>query len=530
MNLPLGIPESYTPVRPFEELHTPTHRERNSIQLQFSPMTPLRNTPRRLSFVPPKLPISNRALAIGTAVFLILSAIYKSGIIGWTVRMKAAELQGRLHVETWESSGVAADESVPAALYESTVAEVEHLYARLIALETFQSEFNQQCLARDRESWDRAAECSESLTGCISALDDLTVTHANAMNEYQNSIVQLEVEQIQVIEKIESDFEWRLNNLLNAKISEVQELEDQIYSLGAENEVLRNRLDLLSIEGVKEPTVEEVVEPVVEEELTQTEAPPSTTPSENIHIERIETGSISYQIAVVILSILVALLGTLSGVLLLTNRLHEPQTTTSVIREEVVAPTPSIDCTAIEERDPFEEERMQMALEDMAAKIAREVRVQLEMIEAHHEREMKVMRAIVEETHKTTAEIGFLVKDVLDETSVVSTCNNSPCMSPSGDSCSIEEGDASSLSVLLETSVTPIRVATRERAPAAKMNRSIPTCYSIASPSRHSRQRRENGLESSEEEDDGLSVEDSDTEKENFARDMVNIWENFKNN
>jgi len=513
----LDVPEHPTPVRPFEELSTPNRRERPSIQLQFTPMTPLKETTRRLSLVPPKLPVSNRSLVIGTAIFLFLSAIYRSGIIGWTLRMKTAELQGRLYVSNGETSF--AEEAVPMALYESTLAEVEHLYAKVIALETFQSAFSQQCLARDREYSDRADECAGSLSGCISALDDLTATHANVMNEYQNSIVQLEVEQIQVIEKIESDFEWRLNNLLNAKINEVQELEDRIYTLVEENEILRNQFDLLSIKKVVEP--ETTPAPTIE--VVAEASPEESFPSP---VEEIETAQTSYQIAVFILSFLVALLSAVSGALFLMKR---PQRETIVIREEVLVP--GIDSTAIEERDPWEEERMQMALEDMAAKIAREVKIQLEMIEAHHEREMQVMRAIVEETHKTTAEIGSLVKDVLEETSIVSTCNNSPCMSPSGDSCSIEEGDASSLSVLLETSVTPIRVPIRERAPANKTSSSIPTCYSIASPSRHSRARRDRGHDSSEdEEEEGLSVEeDSDLEKENFARDMVNIWENFKN-
>jgi hypothetical protein len=185
-----------------------------------------------------------------------------------------------------------------------------------------------------------------------------------------------------------------------------------------------------------------------------------------------------------------------------------------------------------------------MALEDMAANIAREVRSQIEVIEAHHEREMSIMRAIVEETHRTSEEIGSLVKDVIDETSVISTSNNSPCMSPCGDTCSIEssqaDGDASSLSVLLETSVTPIRVPLKNRPAITKNKSSIPpTCYSIASPARHSRDRRMKrvaglGDDSSSEESDRLSVEDSDddsvTDKENFAHDMVDIWENFRSN
>jgi hypothetical protein len=197
--------------------------------------------------------------------------------------------------------------------------------------------------------------------------------------------------------------------------------------------------------------------------------------------------------------------------------------------------------TAIEERDPCEEERMQMALEDMASQIAREVQAQLEVIEAQHEREMDVMRAIVDEVNRTTLEIGSLIKETIDETSIVSTCNNSACLSPGSDSCSVEssvaEPDSSSLSVLLESSVTPIRVPLKDRPAAAKSKNSLPpTCYSIASPSRRSNERRtkrQSGLaadSSSDAESDQFSVEDdSFTEKENFAHDMADIWENFKN-
>ena len=505
-------------------------------------MTPIREAPRRMSFSPPKLPFSNRTLITGTVLFLFLSAVYKSGIIGWVVRMKVAELQGNISLGTLSSA-----DTVPGLLYESTLAEVDQLYARVIFLESFQSQFNQQCLLRDRVHEQEIQECTGQLTGCHRSLDKISTTLDKAVTGCQNSIVQLEVEQIQVIEKIESDYERRLSNLLDAKNSQLQDLEERLVSLGNENGALRERFDSHKQEpqelqfDIPEPPPHEEIQKV---SIVQLEAQAhEVLQEEDIvadfgigMVDEIENSNFSYQIAITILSSLVIILGTVSGVLWVSRESEEIIFTSPV---PTAVPTPALlDTTAIEERDSSEEERMFMALEDVAAKIAREVRCQLEMIEAHHDREMSLMRAIVEETHRTSAEIGSLVKEVIDETSIESTCNNSPCMSPSGDSCSIESltpADASSLSVLLETSVTPIRVPVRDRVPVAKTSSSIPTCYSIASPSRRSRQRRMKRAggaiesDSSSGGEERLSVEDDDSmEKENFAKDMVNIWDNFK--
>jgi hypothetical protein len=551
----VGIREQFTPTGPFQELYTPTRRERASLNFRFSPLTPIAERLPRLSFVPPGIPVNKRALFIGLAIFLITSAIYKSGVVGWAVKMKAAELEGRVRFED-------KDELVPLTLYESSLAEVEQLYARVMALETFQSQFNQQCLLRDLPQEREIRKCSTALSDCLSEFDALTVNHERAVSECKNSIVQLEVEQIQVLEKIEADFDWKLHNLLKSKNTELQNLEERLINLGSENESLRDRLDAIIVEGNTKDENEQVVSDerafagrrdgdsesilVGISDARQDDVDVLSAPIESGNeiieaddnilatdraVDQVDASYEAYKIATMILSGLVAVLAIVVGVLFVQIKYAAACVDASVVKPAALVSESS---NQKSERDPAEEERKLMGMEDMFATIAREVQSRLDDIEKHHERDMSHMRAIVEETNRTSAEMSLLIKDVLEETSVVSTCNNSPCMSPYSIESSNLDGETSSLSVLLEASVTPIRVSTRDREPIAKTTSSVPTCYSIASPSRRSRERRsrrENGAgsDSSEAESEPLSVdEESDTEKENFARDMVNIWENFK--
>lgn len=450
-------------------------------------------------------------------------------------------------LETQHNASSFSEEGVPLALYQSTLAEVDHLYARVIALETFHSEFNPQCMIRDRRTEEEIASSTRSIRDCMKSLENLSQTHEDAMIDCKNTLVQLEIEQIQVIEKIEIELDGKFSNLLNLQSDQLSELEGKLSIMQTENIILREQLDLSHpVESIVNRTFEQL--DIRDDEPVHRTLQSSPDASDDLkrgpsYVGDLEGSSEVHEAAVFILSALVAILSITSSVLWL-QRSKMQVNSAGPNEYGIISSEPVVDVTAVEERDPCEIERIQMALEDMAANIAREVRSQIEVIEAHHEREMSIMRAIVEETHRTSEEIGSLVKDVIDETSVISTSNNSPCMSPCGDTCSIEssqaDGDASSLSVLLETSVTPIRVPLKNRPAITKNKSSIPpTCYSIASPARHSRDRRMKrvaglGDDSSSEESDRLSVEDSDddsvTDKENFAHDMVDIWENFRSN
>jgi hypothetical protein len=450
-------------------------------------------------------------------------------------------------LETQHNASSFSEEGVPLALYQSTLAEVDHLYARVIALETFHSEFNPQCMIRDRRTEEEIASSTRSIRDCMKSLENLSQTHEDAMIDCKNTLVQLEIEQIQVIEKIEIELDGKFSNLLNLQSDQLSELEGKLSIMQTENIILREQLDLSHpVESIVNRTFEQL--DIRDDEPVHRTLQSSPDASDDLkrgpsYVGDLEGSSEVHEAAVFILSALVAILSITSSVLWL-QRSKMQENSAGPNEYGIISSEPVVDVTAVEERDPCEIERIQMALEDMAANIAREVRSQIEVIEAHHEREMSIMRAIVEETHRTSEEIGSLVKDVIDETSVISTSNNSPCMSPCGDTCSIEssqaDGDASSLSVLLETSVTPIRVPLKNRPAITKNKSSIPpTCYSIASPARHSRDRRMKrvaglGDDSSSEESDRLSVEDSDddsvTDKENFAHDMVDIWENFRSN
>lgn len=543
-------------MRPFEELYTPTRQVHQGInRLQFTPMTPIRETPRRLSFAfsPPKLPVSNRSLVIGIVTFLLVSAVYKSGVIGWTLRMREVEHRARELV----SRGIhSSDDAVPMSVYEEAVSEIEQLEGRLISVEAIQSVFNRQCLARDFSAEMQIESEQRQLQECRGDFTSFKKMHEDRITECTDAMDRLEIEQIQVLDKIEAEFEGKLNNLLASKQAVVDQLEVRLMALSDENDALLEELESLDEEVMvlKEQQLMNTVmpspfnEPILEDasvaevspdlRIEAGEADDEASASVPSELESLERSAAVYNMAIAVLSALVALLSVVSGVLYLIVRSSQQEAAESdPLRIEVTerVHTPAVlDVTAMEERDPSDQERLQMAQEDVSARIAREVRAQLEVIEAHHEREMSLMRAIVEETHKTSIEIGSIMKDVMDETSIVSTTNNSPCHSPgTTSSCSFEptreEMDLSSLSVMLETSVTPIRVPLGARQ-VDKPTSSIPTCYSIASPSNRSNNRRTRRLSdalNSPSSGEEFNAEDENLNETNFENQMAEVWKNF---
>lgn len=99
-----------------------------------------------------------------------------------------------------------------------------------------------------------------------------------------------------------------------------------------------------------------------------------------------------------------------------------------------------------------------------------------------HEQEMFHMRCLLAETSALSREIGCIMKEVIADTSQVSTHQNSPSASPSGSSLS-EKLEASSL--------TPIRVELSNQG-SEPMDRRIsqsPVQFSIASPA-HQRHKQ----------------------------------------
>lgn len=496
---------------PFGEIYTPTPARRRSIQLQFTPLTPIRETPRRLSISPPSLPISNRTLGIGTVVFLIVSAIYKSGVIGLILRSRSAEIPSYLIIDTAAPVKV---ENSPVTEVLQPVSpvlpsfEVAKLASRVAQLEDREAAYVSNCNIQQKTAEAEILLLRDKVDKCSSDMKYLEKMKKKSALECNETLGQLEIEQIQVIEKVEADFAKRLDNLLMKTNSETEGLSVQLEALKKENSLLQGRLEVAAQE--KTMTFLEAIEKV------------RTGDTPRDPLLSVGRQDSSDQLERLVVWILSAVILVLFGVCMHLWRGRKLE------REEI--PTTQLEEVSLIEvlpTDPEEQERIALAVEDMRASIAREVHAQIEMIEVHHEREMSIMKAIVEETRKSSVEISSLMKEVVDETCAVSTtAHNSPRSSTS--SCldlSRDTPDISSLSVMLETGVTPIRVPLRDKLSVNnnKPSPSAPTCYSIASPSR--KLVHQSSFDSSSSSDEWSDQEDGENEGHNAV--MANIWSNF---
>jgi len=492
---------------PFDELYTPTPARRRSLQLQFTPLTPVRESPRRLSISPPKLPFSNRTLGIGTIVFLIVSAVYKSGIIGLLIRWKNPDqITAPAIVESLEI--VAANISAASASTTTSSLEVVALLTRVSQLEERQADNISKCKNQIQALDNEVLLLREKSQQCGRDLKESVKKQKKTAVECKETLNQLEVEQIQVIDKVEADLGSRLDNLLLVKEMEAAEFLSQINALKVENAALIKEAEMSAAETKLTflQAVEKVRSEIQKERALLESAMDSRTENFDQNI-------------LWILSATVACLSLLCVYLWL-SRPSMPQEPL-LVTESVYTPS-CCEVSAIEPADPEEQDRIALAVEDMRASIAREVHAQIEMIEIHHEREMSIMKAIVEETRKSSIEISSLMKEVVDETCAVSTAQNSPCSSSSCLDLSRDSpcDDISSLSVMLETGTTPIRVPLKDKLVANKPSPSAPTCYSIASPSKRLHQRVDSSSSCEWSEDENVS------DKNNRVI-MSKIWNNF---
>ena len=489
---------------PFDEIYTPSPLRRRSIQLQFTPLTPIRESPHRLSITPPKLPFSNRTLGVGTAIFLIISAIYKSGLVGILMRLQYPSIKGPALASDISDTLVLGETQTPLEISPTLPSfEVVKLLSRVSQLEDREVETVNRCNAQHSASEAEIARLSERGNKCSRDMKSLEKKYKKATVECEEALGQLEIEQVQIVEKMKTDYATQLDNLLLKKNAAVEDLSTQISELKLEKSNLNKQV--LATENAKifsfvdraDEHMQDVVPPAIEGK------------SDDFNF-----------VPVWLLSAAVVVLSSLTVYLWLDRQQLAPAEI-----EPLKMKNDESELTAIEAPDPEEQERIAFAVEDMRASIAREVHAQIELIELHHEREMSIMKAIVEETRKSSVEISTLMKEVVDETCAVSTNGqNSPC-SRSSSSCldlSRDTPDISSLSAMLETGMTPIRVPLKDKlALNSKPSPSAPTCYSIASPSRRLQQRA----------DSSSSGDWSDEEEENggdqHRKVMANIWNNF---
>lgn len=495
---------------PFDEIYTPSPARRRSIQLQFTPLTPIRESPHRLSITPPKLPFSNRTLGVGTAIFLIISAIYKSGLVGILMRLHYPSIKGPALASNISDTIVLAETQTPLEISPTLPSfEVVKLLSRVSQLEDREVETVNRCNAKHSVSEAEIARLSERGNKCSRDMKSLEKKYKKATVECGEALGQLEIEHVQIVEKMKIDYATQLDNLLLKKNAAVEDLSTQISELKLEKSNLNKQV--LATETAKIFSFVDAVGKLRADEHMQDILPPA-----------IEGKSDDFNfVPVWLLSAAVVVLSSLTVYLWLDRQQQTPPEEIEPLRMK----NDESELTAIEAPDPEEQERIAFAVEDMRASIAREVHAQIELIELHHEREMSIMKAIVEETRKSSVEISTLMKEVVDETCAVSTNGqNSPC-SRSSSSCldlSRDTPDISSLSAMLETGMTPIRVPLKDKqALNSKPSPSAPTCYSIASPSRRLQRRA----------DSSSSGDWSDEEEENggdqHLKVMANIWNNF---
>ena len=498
----------------------------------------------------PKLPVSNRSLAIGAAVFLFVSAVYKSGLIGLIIRMKAERLLSERAVglaspvvvaDVAQGSSASLLDGIPLSQYESSMAEMSHLRERVGELEARRSDFRTQCTLADEAFEERVASVSSKLNECSRELRAANAQKAECEINCKESLNELEMEHIQIMEKLEMDFSANLNNVLAVKNSEAEELGAKVQSLVSENSELRTSADQLTLLALSER--EEFTRLL--EELNDDARVKSGGTSDQSIVDSMDVSLTVWYAAVSVLTVLVALLS-ITSLVLFQERRHRQQSHASTVplrvTETVYTPisSPALpEISAYVDTEMEEPERISMSVEDLRAAMAREVQAQVEIIEKHHEEELARMHEIIRETRTLNLELRRVMKDVVDETSIVSTNNNSPSLSAlndeevSHDAISFDRGtpgkgddlDVSSLSALLETSVTPIRVALGSRV-LVKTTPSVPTCYSIASPRRRAARALMGSDSSSSNGEDWSDVDESE-EKENLEKDMRTIWSNF---
>lgn len=464
----------FSPVRPFGELFTPSPRRRSSIQVQFTPMVVRPEARRRSSFVPVNLPCNNRTLVIGVSFFLLVSAVYKSGLIGWIIKVRSsfdavAEVPLPLEYEISTSASVnekpsnivypnlvvsesvstsAAvpdspemalydlSEYVPRAEYEAAIHDVTRLTTQ-VAQTVFRPNV---CF-----STDKVAE--EQLTLLKSQID--------VYQQDQGRAEQLEQFQLELIA--------RFNEELSLRNSAIQTLGTRLESLERENLDIITRISFEPTQAVpiQVPTI--APNPVL-----------STA-------DLVDHSLVSSSVTVFILTVMVTLL--------------------------------SIVCLVLMTRSQGS------SVDDLRGELVRESEAAITCLKQDHEKELFAFKALLKESQAVSAELDAVVNEVIKD---VSTRHSTPREFP------LDLQDASSQFEIwqhvpeefggsqecssecsLGSSLTPIRIPLTASSPP--LLQSSPVRFSIASPRR--------------------AVDDcSDTsgEQENVQENIASIYDNFK--
>lgn len=499
----------------------------------------------------PPLPVSNRSLAIGTVVFLFLSAVYKSGIIGWALRMKYSQKVNIpashevliKEVSVWNSLEPRLTVVPDLAMVE----EMSNLRSKLSIMASRGTEFDHMCWPHEEERENQISTLALDLERTNARLHNEAKARRHDLEKYEDSLAELDIEQIRVMDKIDNDYNRQLTTISSAHEIQLNEMQNRVSSLTHMNIALKMEMEqrVTQIKADADLALSEQVrlrEEAENRESIFVEVPVPATPADLSDMSLLR----SY-VTVTLLTLIATAFGLATAVLLMERKklIEESQPPEPIrIFESVYTPAASPDIPVQMQDDSVadsaeateEEARISMAVEDMKAAIAREVQAQVEIIEAHHERELQRMKAIIKETNSLSIELGGFMKELEDDTVLASTTINSPTSdrdydlshdnvsggptpSPSRKASEDDPRELSALSMLLETSVTPIRVPLGSRSETVKQpGSSVPTCYSIASPSRRERERLSK---------DSSSEEDDSDEKENINDDMAVIWNNF---
>ena len=261
-------------MRPFGELFPESPRRRSSIQVQFTPMT-ARTERSRLS-VSAKHSVNYRVLMVCGAIFLFASGAYKSGLLGWLMKVRSSlqitpevplpedfVLSTSAFVMDKRASSVIVDpevsvptvdeyistsavvpnvveavpeysihieaESVALSLYESSLVEIARLTALVGELTVLPPLLKTTCTLVDQAREEKLQTCSDDLGATVVGL------HA-AESFAQTCVSEKSSMQTELVSKFNEELLVRNLN--------IQNLETRLQQLERDNSNLNNQLAL----------------------------------------------------------------------------------------------------------------------------------------------------------------------------------------------------------------------------------------------------------------------------------------------